>query len=262
MPLIEARRILPDAVVGVGTVRTTEHVKAATEAGAVFAVSQFFLPELVAAATECTDPLRAGHSDPNRGDQRVEHRGPRGQGVPDRPARRGHLSARAARADARRRDHAHRRSDVGGRRRVPRRGRGRGRSQRRVAGGRPARRRSRRAESASPQLVSSVCRYGPTAVLGRTIHENRIHRPGNHGQADGQEPAGRRPPGGGQFPQPGDSRRACRRRSHHRGFAETDRRTGRAGHHHAAQLAGRQSRCAGPGRHHRGRRIRAWCSST
>ncbi|HEY6577171.1 MAG TPA: bifunctional 4-hydroxy-2-oxoglutarate aldolase/2-dehydro-3-deoxy-phosphogluconate aldolase [Mycobacterium sp.] len=58
--VIEARRILPDAVVGVGTVRTTEHVKAATDAGAVFAVSQFFLPELVAAATECQIPYVPG----------------------------------------------------------------------------------------------------------------------------------------------------------------------------------------------------------
>jgi 2-dehydro-3-deoxyphosphogluconate aldolase/(4S)-4-hydroxy-2-oxoglutarate aldolase len=58
--LIEARRILPDAVVGVGTVRTTEHVKAAAEAGAVFAVSQFFLPELVAAATDYQIPYVPG----------------------------------------------------------------------------------------------------------------------------------------------------------------------------------------------------------
>ena len=58
--LVEARRILPDAIVGVGTVRTTEHLGAATEAGAVFAVSQFFLPELVAAATEYQIPYVPG----------------------------------------------------------------------------------------------------------------------------------------------------------------------------------------------------------
>ena len=148
--LVEARQILPDAAVGVGTVRTTEHLKAAAEAGAAFAVSQVFLPELVAAATGIPDPLRTGHSDTNRGALRMEHRRPRGQGVPDRLARRGHLSQRAARTDARRLDHAHRRSDAGSSRRVSRRGRGCRRSQRRVAGGRPARRRSRSAESAGP----------------------------------------------------------------------------------------------------------------
>ncbi len=58
--LVEARRTLPDAVLGVGTVRTTEHVKAATEAGAAFAVSQFFLPELVAAAMDNQIPYVPG----------------------------------------------------------------------------------------------------------------------------------------------------------------------------------------------------------
>ena len=58
--LVEAHRTLPDAVLGVGTVRTTEHVKAATEAGAAFAVSQFFLPELVAAAADNQIPYVPG----------------------------------------------------------------------------------------------------------------------------------------------------------------------------------------------------------
>ena len=58
--LVEARQILPDAAVGVGTVRTTEHVVAATEAGAAFAVSQVFLPELVAAAKEYQIPYVPG----------------------------------------------------------------------------------------------------------------------------------------------------------------------------------------------------------
>jgi 2-dehydro-3-deoxyphosphogluconate aldolase / (4S)-4-hydroxy-2-oxoglutarate aldolase len=58
--LLEARRILPDAVVGVGTVRTTEHLGAAAEAGAAFAVSQVFLPELVAAATKHQIPYVPG----------------------------------------------------------------------------------------------------------------------------------------------------------------------------------------------------------
>ena len=51
---------LPDAAVGVGTVRTTEHLKAAAEAGAAFAVSQVFLPELVAAAQEYQIPYVPG----------------------------------------------------------------------------------------------------------------------------------------------------------------------------------------------------------
>ncbi|HTR77773.1 MAG TPA: bifunctional 4-hydroxy-2-oxoglutarate aldolase/2-dehydro-3-deoxy-phosphogluconate aldolase, partial [Gemmatimonadaceae bacterium] len=58
--LVEARRTLPDAVVGVGTVRTPEHLKAAADAGAPFAVSQFFLPELVAAAKEYEIPYVPG----------------------------------------------------------------------------------------------------------------------------------------------------------------------------------------------------------
>ena len=58
--LLEASQVLPDAAVGVGTVRTTEHVAAATEAGAAFAVSQIFLPELVAAAKEHQIPYVPG----------------------------------------------------------------------------------------------------------------------------------------------------------------------------------------------------------
>ena len=58
--LVEARQILPDATVGVGTVRTTEHLGVATEAGAAFAVSQVFLPELVAAAKKYQIPYVPG----------------------------------------------------------------------------------------------------------------------------------------------------------------------------------------------------------
>ena len=50
--LVELRKLLPEALVGVGTVRTVDHIRAATEAGAQFAVSQIFLPELAAAARE------------------------------------------------------------------------------------------------------------------------------------------------------------------------------------------------------------------
>ena len=149
-------QILPDAVVGVGTVRTTEHLEAAAEAGAAFAVSQVFLPELVAAANEYQIPYVPGTLTPtevlcawNTGVPAVkvspigplggvtylnELRGP----MPDvsiMPT--GGVTLEAAR-------------------RVPRRGRGCRRSQRRVAGGRPARRRSRCAETRAQQLVSSV----------------------------------------------------------------------------------------------------------
>jgi 2-dehydro-3-deoxyphosphogluconate aldolase/(4S)-4-hydroxy-2-oxoglutarate aldolase len=50
--LVELRRVLPEALVGVGTVRTVDHLRAASDAGAEFTVSQIFLPELVAAALE------------------------------------------------------------------------------------------------------------------------------------------------------------------------------------------------------------------
>lgn len=50
--LVELRKVLPEAIVGVGTVRTVDHLRAAREAGAEFAVSQIFLPELAAAARE------------------------------------------------------------------------------------------------------------------------------------------------------------------------------------------------------------------
>jgi len=50
--MVELRKVLPEALVGVGTVRTVDHLRAASDAGAEFAVSQVFLPELVAAARE------------------------------------------------------------------------------------------------------------------------------------------------------------------------------------------------------------------
>lgn len=48
----EARATLPEALVGVGTVRTVEHLRAAHARGAQFAVSQIFRTDLVAAARE------------------------------------------------------------------------------------------------------------------------------------------------------------------------------------------------------------------
>jgi 2-dehydro-3-deoxyphosphogluconate aldolase/(4S)-4-hydroxy-2-oxoglutarate aldolase len=48
--LIALRKTLPDALVGVGTVRSVDHLRAAVDAGAEFTVSQIFLPELVDAA--------------------------------------------------------------------------------------------------------------------------------------------------------------------------------------------------------------------
>jgi 2-dehydro-3-deoxyphosphogluconate aldolase / (4S)-4-hydroxy-2-oxoglutarate aldolase len=50
--LVELRKVLPAALVGVGTVRTADQLRAAKDAGAEFTVSQIFLPELVAAARE------------------------------------------------------------------------------------------------------------------------------------------------------------------------------------------------------------------
>lgn len=50
--LVELRKVLPGAVIGVGTVRTLDHLRAARKAGAAFAVSQIILPELVPAARE------------------------------------------------------------------------------------------------------------------------------------------------------------------------------------------------------------------
>jgi 2-dehydro-3-deoxyphosphogluconate aldolase / (4S)-4-hydroxy-2-oxoglutarate aldolase len=47
-----ARRTLEDVVLGVGSVRTVEHLRAVADAGADFAVSQVFLPELVEAAAD------------------------------------------------------------------------------------------------------------------------------------------------------------------------------------------------------------------
>jgi 2-dehydro-3-deoxyphosphogluconate aldolase / (4S)-4-hydroxy-2-oxoglutarate aldolase len=50
--LVELRKLLPKALVGVGTVRTVDHLRAASDAGAEFTVSQIFLAELVAAARD------------------------------------------------------------------------------------------------------------------------------------------------------------------------------------------------------------------
>ena len=58
--LAELRRMLPEAVVGVGTVRTVDHLRAARDAGAEFAVSQIFLPELAAAARQQQVPFIPG----------------------------------------------------------------------------------------------------------------------------------------------------------------------------------------------------------
>jgi 2-dehydro-3-deoxyphosphogluconate aldolase / (4S)-4-hydroxy-2-oxoglutarate aldolase len=58
--LVETRAALPDAVVGLGTVRTAEHLEAAAQVGAAFAVSQVFLPELVSAANAHQIPYVPG----------------------------------------------------------------------------------------------------------------------------------------------------------------------------------------------------------
>ena len=58
--LVGLRKLLPEAIVGVGTVRTVDHIRAATEAGAQFSVSQIFLPELATAAREQQIPFVPG----------------------------------------------------------------------------------------------------------------------------------------------------------------------------------------------------------
>jgi 2-dehydro-3-deoxyphosphogluconate aldolase / (4S)-4-hydroxy-2-oxoglutarate aldolase len=50
--LVELRSALPEALVGVGTVRMVDHLRAAEQAGAAFSVSQIFLPELAEAARD------------------------------------------------------------------------------------------------------------------------------------------------------------------------------------------------------------------
>jgi 2-dehydro-3-deoxyphosphogluconate aldolase / (4S)-4-hydroxy-2-oxoglutarate aldolase len=58
--LVELRRVLAEAIVGVGTVRTVGQLRAAGDAGAEFAVSQVFLPELAAAARKQQIPFIPG----------------------------------------------------------------------------------------------------------------------------------------------------------------------------------------------------------
>jgi 2-dehydro-3-deoxyphosphogluconate aldolase/(4S)-4-hydroxy-2-oxoglutarate aldolase len=58
--LAEARAALPDAVLGVGTVRSPRDLEAADAAGAHFAVSQIFRPELVETAQERRLPFVPG----------------------------------------------------------------------------------------------------------------------------------------------------------------------------------------------------------
>ena len=58
--LVDLRKLLPEAVVGIGTVRNVDHLRAARDAGAEFAVSQIFLPELVATARELQIPFTPG----------------------------------------------------------------------------------------------------------------------------------------------------------------------------------------------------------
>lgn len=58
--LVELRTLLPEALVGIGTVRSAEHLRAAKNAGAEFAVSQVFLPGLVATAQDLQIPFIPG----------------------------------------------------------------------------------------------------------------------------------------------------------------------------------------------------------
>jgi 2-dehydro-3-deoxyphosphogluconate aldolase / (4S)-4-hydroxy-2-oxoglutarate aldolase len=54
----------PEAILGVGTVRTVQHLAAAQDAGAAFAVSQVFLPRLVDRARELRLPFVPGALSP------------------------------------------------------------------------------------------------------------------------------------------------------------------------------------------------------
>ena len=54
----------PEVILGVGTVRTPEHLAAAQDAGAMFAVSQVFLPRLVERAHELRLPFVPGALSP------------------------------------------------------------------------------------------------------------------------------------------------------------------------------------------------------
>ena len=58
--LVQLRKLLPEAVVGIGTVRSVDHLRAAQDAGAQFAVSQICLPQLVATARELQIPFIPG----------------------------------------------------------------------------------------------------------------------------------------------------------------------------------------------------------
>ena len=58
--LVALRTALPEATVGVGTVRTVDHLRAAQKAGADFAVSQIFRADLVAAARKEQIPFVPG----------------------------------------------------------------------------------------------------------------------------------------------------------------------------------------------------------
>jgi 2-dehydro-3-deoxyphosphogluconate aldolase/(4S)-4-hydroxy-2-oxoglutarate aldolase len=58
--LTRLRSAVPEAVVGIGTVRTPDQLRAAREAGAQFAVSQIFLAELVEAARSLSLPFVPG----------------------------------------------------------------------------------------------------------------------------------------------------------------------------------------------------------
>ncbi len=54
------RQAVPDAIVGAGTIRTASHVTRAADAGAQFAVSPGFTPDLAKAAMSQTIPLLPG----------------------------------------------------------------------------------------------------------------------------------------------------------------------------------------------------------
>ena len=148
--LVELRKVLPDAHVGVGTVRTVDHVRAASEAGAEFAVSQIFLPELAAAARQQRIPFIPGALTPTEVVTAWNAGVPAVKVSPIGPLGGVTLPEGVARPAAGRRDDADRWRHPGGRGTVSRRRRRCRRRQRCPPGRRPARRRSCRALCSRP----------------------------------------------------------------------------------------------------------------
>ena len=104
--LVRTRKALGDLVLGIGSVRTVEDLRAAADAGADFAVSQIFLPELVGRCRRTWTVLHPRSADADRGHLGLEPRGADRQGVARRSVGRAGLPEGTARAHAGRRGDA------------------------------------------------------------------------------------------------------------------------------------------------------------